>query len=85
MRSVRHQTSNAVLAAPPGLGTDQCDALPVTRITFADGPEGVVSFWRPNDEELALLAKGACVRLTVLGVTHPPIAVGVDGDGGVFL
>jgi hypothetical protein len=31
--------------------------------------------------ELQLLNDGKAVRLSVLGRTHPPLALGVDGDG----
>lgn len=31
--------------------------------------------------ELALLSQGHPVRLVVLGRTHPPLMIGVDGDG----
>lgn len=42
---------------------------------------GVVSYWRPGPDELRLLNAGALVRLSVIGRTHPPLFVGVDGDG----
>jgi hypothetical protein len=41
----------------------------------------IVSYWRPSAEEYKLIAEGAAIRLMVLGVNHPPVALGVDGDG----
>ena len=77
----QHPTNNDVLGAPPGVPIDECNALPITRIQYSDGTPAVASYWRPTPAELALLAQGAAVRLTVLGATHPPLMLGVDGDG----
>lgn len=77
----QHPTNNAVLGAPPGMPIDECSALPITRIQYSDGTPAVASYWRPTPAELALLAEGAAVRLTILGTTHPPLMLGVDGDG----
>ena len=85
MRSTQHRSNNAVLAAPPGVSVEECRPLPITRVRFPDGEEGVVSFWQPSSEQLALLAAGQPVRLLVLGQTHPPLAMGVDGDGELDL
>lgn len=77
----QHPTNDDVLGAPPGVPIDECNALPITRIQYSDGTPAVASYWRPTPAELALLAQGAAVRLTVLGATHPPLMLGVDGDG----
>ena len=81
MNRHQHPTNNDVLGAPPGVPLDECSALPITRIQHSDGTPAVASFWHPTPTELALLAQGAAVRLTVLGMTHPPLMLGVDGDG----
>lgn len=77
----QHPTNNAVLGAPPGVPIDECNALPITRILYSDGTPAVISYWKPTPLELALLTSGAPVRLSVLGLTHPPLMLGVDGDG----
>ena len=81
MNRHQHPTNNDVLGAPPGVPLDECNALPITRIEYSDGTPAVASYWRPTAPELALLVRGAAVRLTVLGRTHPPLMLGVDGDG----
>lgn len=81
MNRHQHPTNNAVLGAPPGVPLDECNALPITRIQYSDGTPAVASYWRPTPAELALLNHGHAVRLTVLGTTHPPLMLGVDGDG----
>lgn len=85
MRPIQHRSNNAVLGAPPGVSVEECRPLPITRVRFLDGEEGVVSFWQPSAEQLALLAAGHPVRLLVPGQTHPPLAMGVDGDGELEL
>lgn len=77
----QHPTNNDVLGAPPGVPIDECNALPITRIQYSDGTPAVASYWLPTPDELALLNRGFAVRLTVLGNTHPPLMLGVDGDG----
>lgn len=81
MERSQHRTNNAVLGAPPGATIEDCGALPITRVQFAEGDQACVSFWRPSAAELELLKAGKPVRLCVMGTTHAPISVGVDGDG----
>jgi len=81
MNRHQHPSNNAVLGAPPGMPIEECNALPITRITYACGTPAVASYWQPTPAELALLNEGHTVRLAVLGTTHPPLMLGVDGDG----
>lgn len=81
MQRTQHPSNNAVLGAPPGMSIDQCNALTITRMQYSDGTPVVVSYWTPTPEELQLIASGLPVRLAVLGTTHPPLMLGVDGDG----
>jgi hypothetical protein len=79
MRPTQHPTNNAVLRAPPGSTLDECKPLAITRVRYADGLPGVWSYWTPTADERAAIAAGAPVRLGVLGETHPPVHIGVDG------
>jgi hypothetical protein len=82
MNPHQHLSNNDVLGAPPGVPIDQCAALPITRVIFTpSGQHAVASYWLPTAEELQLLNAGQAVRLSVVGRTHPPVYVGVDGDG----
>ena len=81
MQRSQHPSNNAVLGAPSGMGIDECMALPITRIQYADGAPAVASYWTPTQAERDLIAAGKPVRLLVLGTTHPPVCLGVDGDG----
>ena len=74
-----HHTNNAVQGAPgdrlqPGRPGE---ALPITR-TLCDGLPAVVSYWKPTENELAILAGGGSIALWVVGATMPPIMLAVD-------
>lgn len=80
MRPIQHPQCNDVLAAPPGVSIDDCRALPIAR-TVLDGVHVIMSFWQPDAEQLAALAKGAPVVLVIpAGAPHPPIRVEVLGE-----
>ena len=81
MNKIQHPSNNSVLGAPKGMSIEDCVALPITRIQYADGTLAVSSYWQPTEVELALLRQGKSVRITILGITHSPIILGVDGDG----
>lgn len=85
MRPIQHRSANDVLGAPSGMAIEDCTALAITRAKFPDGLEVVISHWQPSAEQLALLAQGKPVQLTIWGRTHPPVALGVEGDGGLQL
>jgi hypothetical protein len=80
VKPIQHPTSNDVLAAPQGVPVDRNSALFVTRDVIPPHGEVTVSFWQPNEEELALMMRGMAVRLIVMGLTHPGVSLGVDGD-----
>lgn len=79
MRYIQHPSNNHVLGAPQGWDQKElpCGALPVT-ITTEEGRPVMVSFWKPDAEELAVLNAGGSVSLWVHGVGHPVVAMGVQ-------
>lgn len=81
MKPIQHPTSNAVLQPPPGASAVECRALFITRFRWSHGSPAVASFWQPTEEERRLIAAGAPVRISFDFPTHPPVYVGVDGDG----
>lgn len=80
MRPLQHITNNDVLGAPKGQTIEQCAALPITRSVYEDGTPAVVSYWEPTQEEIIQLLAGKLIRLTILGTTHAPVQIGVDGS-----
>lgn len=79
MRYTQHPSNNHVLGAPPGWDQKElpCGALPVTQL-LVEGKPAMVSFWKPDESDLAALAKGGMVTLWVYGASHPVVAVGVE-------
>lgn len=87
MKPFQHPSNNDVLAPPSGVSSAECRPLPITRIWF-DMPNGghqpgVISYWQPTPEELALLNAGRPLYLSFVGLTHPPVALGVQGDANL--
>jgi hypothetical protein len=78
MRFTQHTSNNGVLGAPPGWDQKElpCGALPITR-TEIDGHAVMVSFWKPDAEELAALNRGDSISLWIYGAQHPVVAMGV--------
>lgn len=72
----RIEGANVTLGAPEGY-TGKCSPL---HILAEDAPNGSLylsSVWFPTPEELAALAAGAPVRLTMHSSRHPPVKLGV--------
>lgn len=79
MDRMQHPSNNGVLGAPPGYTYQDCMALPITRVEYGGGP-CVISYWRPDAEEIALIVARKPVMLLVQGTTHAPVFVGVEGE-----
>lgn len=79
MQKIQHRSNNGVLGAPAGWdqGELPCNALPITRPHVGDLP-AVVSYWRPDADELAALNAGGAIRLWVVGATMPPVMLDVE-------
>lgn len=76
MRAVQHHSNTRVLGAPKGWqqGVLPIAALPITD-SNQDGVQTILSFWKPDAEELALLNAGGLVALSVVGLNMPPVAI----------
>ena len=82
MQPTQHPSNNDVLRPPPGVSNDECRPLAITRVIYEPSNlQAVVSYWKPSADELRLLNEGRAVYMSCWGQTHPPIAIGVDGDG----
>lgn len=78
MNRHQHPTNNAILGAPEGMTKDECQALPLTILSYENGIRSLKSYWTPTEEELAILNSGGYVTLEVLGIQHPPVIIGVE-------
>ena len=81
LNKIQHPSNNGVLGAPAGWdqGHVPCSALAITR-TEVDGLPVVVSYWRPDADELAVLNAGGSVALHVAGTSMPPVMLTVDPE-----
>jgi hypothetical protein len=79
MRYTQHLSNNHVLGAPAGWNQQDlpCGALPVT-CTEVEGKPAMVSFWKPDADELEALRNGGAVALWIYGSVHPVVAMGVE-------
>lgn len=83
MNQFHHSMCNDVLGAPAGVPIEECRPLYIMRDvgdgkTFGvKGAPYVISFWKPEPEELELLKQGRPVMLCIQGRTHPPLMVTV--------
>lgn len=56
---------------------DEYYALAI-RDEVIDGVHQMTSVWEPSLAEARLLARGGQVRLTIMGVAHPPVMLSVQ-------
>jgi hypothetical protein len=78
MRVTQHPTNNRVIGAPKGWDQKEvpCGAVPVTDYVH-EGLPVVITYWRPTAEEVAALARGEFLQLSVVGTSMPPVAIEV--------
>jgi hypothetical protein len=70
MQALRISNSTRVLAETQ----DEYYALAI-KDEMIDGVNHMTSVWEPTPSELADLASGGSVRLTILGYGHPPVQI----------
>lgn len=85
MIPTQHPSNNDILRAPRDTPNEECSNLAITRACYENGQEIVVSFWLPTAAELALLVTGHAVAVSAWGRTHPPLYIGVAGNGDEIL
>lgn len=79
MRAIQHQTANCVLQGGDGVAN-----LPATRVQFYDPTgaapvDGFMTFWQPSPADIQAIMAGRPIQLEVLGGSHPPVKVSVEG------
>ncbi|MDN8612775.1 hypothetical protein [Variovorax ginsengisoli] len=79
MRPTQHPSNTRVLGAPKGWDQSElpCGALAITDVAV-EGVRHVVSFWRPDADDLAKLNAGGTVALWIVGATMPPASLTVE-------
>lgn len=81
MKAIEFVGQHLVLRPPDGWDNDgatlKCGGLPIKR-EISGGVPCVVSYWRPDAAALAVLNDGGHVRLSIVGVTQPPVLVAAE-------
>lgn len=78
MTPIAHYSNNGSLAAPPNWESEiEVETLKITSVVV-DGMPALISFWRPDEQELEAIKNGANVMLWVYGNAHPVVSVGVE-------
>jgi hypothetical protein len=75
---VEFEGQTLLLGPPPGTPRGECGALPVMVTQGGTFQQTYSSFWKPSDEDLEALKRGAHVRLDVFGGGHPPVWISVE-------
>lgn len=73
----RIEGATRYLGAPVGWKAPESGPCVHLAIRDEATPPAMVSAWEPTPAELLRLAAGAPVLLTVAGIAHPPVFVGV--------
>jgi hypothetical protein len=68
MKPVQHATNTHTSG-------EAANALPITK-TDIEGKPGLISFWKPSQEELMTLMSGGIVALMVMGESMPIVSIG---------
>jgi len=73
MKPIRTVNTDDILRKPKGMSEEECSDLPITRIHFGDGSQGVESCWQLSEWEIQEIVKTGRVYVTVIGTTHAPL------------
>lgn len=78
MIGIKHPSNNVVLAAPADHDQSKLEvtSLSVTR-SYENHIPHTLSYWMPNEDEIASILAGQPVVVGVLGPNWPPMWVGV--------
>lgn len=80
MAPIRTEHTTTILGAPKDWDEakdGKCVGLPVHKDTATNC---FYSFWQPSEEDISNILAGVPIRLTVVGFTHPPVAIGVSNS-----
>lgn len=67
--------SNFTFTKPKGWTDEQCSDLPVFRGKYEDGTPVIISYWKPNKEDLDAMNNGEGIYLSIVGEGMPPVSL----------
>lgn len=78
MSPVRSKEATEVLRPPEGLDDGDPHLATVSPLPVRRSENGfqMTSYWRPSEDELAILNAGGVVELVCVGTRHPIVALG---------
>ena len=79
MKPVELEDPDIVLRSPEDM--PECGNL-TAHIVYENERPGIVSLWKPSLAEFVALMKGGAVTLHIVGMSHPPVAIGVMDVNG---
>lgn len=82
MRPVRIPGFTRELAKSQPEFTNLCIRDELVEVDSGRFVNGMSSLWEPTPKQLALLNAGGKVRITILGLQHPPVALDVEPVDG---
>ena len=74
MKPVKTERTNCILTS----NDDNIDDLPITRIKFGDGIQGMESCWELSEEEKKKVLQTGKIYFLCTGNIHPPVLLKVD-------
>jgi hypothetical protein len=78
MRSLHIEGANTLWGAPGDWKPENPPCADLwARAETADGLPMLVTAWEPTPDDVAAIAAGAPIYLTIVGTVHPPVAVEV--------
>ena len=79
LQAVHFIGEDAILGPPPNWDSEkhgECFSLPVAHVSG-----GIISAWKPNEEQIARISEGCLLYLQVVGNVMPPVMISVHGEG----
>jgi hypothetical protein len=77
MNPIEINGSNRVFTKPKDMTDEECGPLYVRVERYENYHTTIKSAWQPTDEERIKIALGEPIILTIIGISHPPVALSV--------
>lgn len=79
MQAYNHPNTDTILARPSSMTDEECESLPVHRVTVGNRT-AITSYWEPSQEEIHRITSGHKVVLEILGERMPPVRLSVEAS-----
>jgi hypothetical protein len=69
------EQANFTFTKPQGWTDEECMDLHVHKGQYPNGTPTIISYWKPNKEDLEALNNGGGIYLEIIGQGMPPVAL----------